>query len=371
MKIKFSSAQPGFHAAVRRNVNQYFKANGIGKNANGEMFFKSGLWLGMYVFIYALIMSNHFSAGIMLVLALLMGITHAMIGFNISHDAIHGSYSSSHRVNKLLSLTFHMVGANAYMWNITHNKVHHTFTNVPGHDEDLEVAPGLIRLCPEDEYKSVMKYQHIYAFALYCLSSLSWVLRKDYKKFFQKKIGEMDTSNHPRVELYKLIGFKLAYYALFIAAPLLFLDITFGQFLIGFLSMHFIQGLILGLVFQLAHVVEQTEFPEPDEFGNMEDSWAVHQMNTTADFARSSKMANFFCGGLNFQIEHHLFPNICHVHYPAISDIVKSTAHEYSVPFHENETFVGALRSHYRSLKLFGQPDKVSDKVELAPVEAY
>lgn len=355
MKIKFNGkSKPGFHKAVRKEVDNYFKEKNIGKNANGEMIFKSVLWLGLYVGLYLLLMLGGFSLMNMLLLAGLIGFVHAMIGFNVGHDAIHGSYSSSHRINRIMSHSYNMVGANPYMWDITHNKVHHTYTNIPGHDEDLEVAPGLIRLSPDDEYKPVMKYQHMYAFALYCLSSLSWVLRKDYKKFLQKKIGETDTSNHPTIEYVKLFAFKFGYYLLFIIAPLVYLDITWYQFIAGFLFLHIVEGFVLGLVFQLAHVVEQTDFPEPDLTGKMDDSWAVHQMVTTADFARDSWAANFFCGGLNFQIEHHLFPNICHVHYPEISKIIEKVANEHNVPFLENKTFIGALKSHYKTLKVFG-----------------
>ena len=357
MKLKFDSrANPGFHAAVRSGVNDYFSEKGIGKNANAEMVFKTVLFMTMFIGLYALIISGQFGIGAMYFMAILLGMTHAFIGFNISHDAIHGSYSSNSKVNRILSYTFNMIGANAYMWDITHNKVHHTYTNIPGHDEDLEVAPGLICLSPSEKPKPMMRFQHIYAFFLYSLTSLSWVLRKDFKKFFQKKIGETDTSSHKPIEYFNLFFFKALYYIMFIVLPLIVLDITWWQFIIGFLSMHLAEGVVLGLIFQLAHVVEGVDFPEPTDEGKIEEAWAVHQMQTTANFARKNVLARFFCGGLNFQIEHHLFPNICHVHYPAISEIVKTTALQHNVPYHENETFFGALQSHYRALKHFGAP---------------
>ncbi|MDN5205600.1 acyl-CoA desaturase [Fulvivirgaceae bacterium BMA10] len=356
MKVKFDSQNnPGFHAAVRKEVDNYFKQNAIGKNANAEMVLKTVLFLSLLIGFYALIISNAFDVYTMLVFAILLGMVQAFIGFNVCHDAIHGSYSSNRKVNKILSYVFNVIGANAYVWDITHNKVHHTYTNIPGHDEDLEVAPGLICMSPTEKPKAIMRFQHIYAFFLYSLTSLSWVLRKDFKKFFQKKIGETDNSKHAGIEYFNLFFFKLLYYTLFIVIPLIVLDITWWQFIIGFLAMHLAEGLVLGLVFQLAHVVEGISFPEPSSEGKIEESWAIHQMNTTADFARKSTLAKFFCGGLNFQIEHHLFPNICHVHYPAISHIVKATAIAHNVPYHENETFFGALQSHYRALKHFGR----------------
>jgi linoleoyl-CoA desaturase len=233
--------------------------------------------------------------------------------------------------------------------------IHHTYTNIPGHDEDIEVAPGLVRISEEEKVNKLQRYQHFYAFLLYGLASLSWVMRKDYKKFFQKQIGQHDNTNHPPIEYFNLFFYKALYYTLFIILPLYVLDITWWQFIIGFVCMHLAEGLVLGLVFQLAHVVEGMAFPVPDETGNIDEAWAVHQMQTTANFARKSWLANFLCGGLNMQIEHHLFPRICHIHYAAISDIVKKTAIEFRVPYIENPTFLSALRSHYRMLKRLGK----------------
>jgi linoleoyl-CoA desaturase len=144
------------------------------------------------------------------------------------------------------------------------------------------------------------------------------------------------------------------YYFLFIVLPLLVLDITWWQFIIGFLAMHMAQGLTMGLVFQLAHVVEGTDFPVPNETGNMEEAWAEHQMRTTANFASDCPLAAFFLGGLNRQIEHHLFPKVCHIHYGKIGKIVKETALEFNIPYTEKPTFIAALKSHYRMLRKFG-----------------
>jgi linoleoyl-CoA desaturase len=355
-KVRFVDAHKSeFFATVKKRVDHYFKENNLSKNANGAMWAKTVFFLGGSVILYALIISNQFSPMVMLLLAILLGMFAAFIGFNVCHDAIHGSYSGNPKVNRVLSLVFNLIGANAYVWSITHNIVHHTFTNIPGHDEDIEVAPGLIRLSPEEKINKIQRYQHLYAFLLYGLASLSWVFRKDYKKFFQKKIGNYDNSRYPKTELFNLFFFKAVYYTLFIVVPLIVLDITWWQFLIGFVAMHLAEGLVLGLVFQLAHVVEGTDFPMPNEKGNIEEAWAIHQMRTTANFARNSTLANFLCGGLNFQIEHHLFPRICHIHYRPISDIVKQTAEEFNLPYIESETFGGAIASHYKMLKKFGK----------------
>ncbi|MDQ3292051.1 MAG: acyl-CoA desaturase [Bacteroidota bacterium] len=354
-KIKFTNTNKStFFATTRERVEIYLKENSTSKYANKAMWVKTIFYLAGTLTLYLLILSNIFSVWVMFGLALLLGTFCAFIGFNICHDAIHGAFSSNQKVNKTFSFLFNLIGASPYIWNISHNVVHHTYTNIPGHDEDIEVAPGLIRISEEDKVNKLHRFQHIYAFAVYSLASLSWVLRKDYIKFFQKKIGEHPTVNHPKREYFNLFFNKAIYYFFFILLPLLVLDITWWQFIIGFVGLHLAEGLTMGLVFQLAHVVEGTDFPVPNEQGNIEEAWANHQMRTTANFATKSKLASFFLGGLNRQIEHHLFPKVCHIHYPKIAAIVKQTALEFSIPYIESPSFVAALKSHYRMLKKFG-----------------
>ncbi len=339
-----------FFQTVRERVDGYFTENNISKKANGAMVFKTVFYLTLLVLLYGLIIMEVFPLYVSLILAMGLGATMACIGFNVCHDALHGSYSKKNWVNNSLGFIFNIIGANDYVWKITHNKIHHTYTNIVGHDGDLEVAPGLLRISAKEEKKAIHKYQHIYAFFLYSLASISWFFRKDYLKFFQKKIGQ-HVNKHPKIQYFNLFFYKIVYYTLFIILPLVVMDITWWQFLIGYLAMNLTEGLVLGLVFQLAHLVEDISMPHPDEHENIEEAWAVHQMRTTANFGRSSDLTTFICGGLNFQVEHHLFPQVCHIHYPAISNIVKETAHEFNLPYHENETFFTALKSHYNYLK--------------------
>ena len=352
-RLKFNrAAKTPFYATVRTRVDNYFKDSGKSLNASKGMWMKTLFFLAVFFGTYILIVSGIFSAWIMLALAAVLGMFSAFVGFNICHDAIHGSFSSSKTVNKILGWVFNLLGASPYVWSITHNAVHHTYTNIPGHDEDIDVAPGLIRISDEEPANRLQRFQHWYAFPLYSLASLSWAFRKDYKKFFQKAVGQVEVK-HPKIEYFKLFFNKSIYYFLFIALPFLMLDVTWWQYLIGFLVLHFAQGLTMGLVFQLAHVVEGTDYPTPDSNGNMEEAWAEHQMRTTANFAGRSGIAAFFLGGLNMQIEHHLFPKVCHVHYRKIGEIVKNTAIEFNLPYTENPTFFAALKSHYHILKKF------------------
>ncbi|WP_262152240.1 fatty acid desaturase family protein [Chryseobacterium foetidum] len=354
-KVKFSSSSNSrFYATVRSRVDLFFSQQQLSQHANAPMWRKTAFFLTGFTGIYLVIISGLTPLWSLIPLSVLLGMFSAFVGFNVCHDAIHGSLSGNKKVNKMFGFIFNLIGANPYVWSITHNIVHHTYTNIPGHDEDIIVAPGLIRIAEEDEVNSIQRFQHWYAFPLYSLASLSWVFRKDYLKFFQKKIGSHQ-NRHPKLEYFNLFFYKALYYFLFIILPLLVLDITWWQFLIGFLLLHIAEGLTMGLVFQLAHVVEGTDFPVPDDKGYIEEAWAEHQMRTTANFATHNKIAAFFLGGLNRQIEHHLFPKVCHIHYGEISVIVKKTALEFNLPYNENKSFLSALRSHFITLKRFGK----------------
>lgn len=353
------SSNQAFFQDVRKGVDQYFASSGKGKNANGLMYFKSLLFIGSMVGFYLLLITNTVAGWWAFLTALGLGFSQACIGFNVGHDAIHKSYSSKQSFNRAMSVAWNLIGASSYMWDIMHNKVHHTHTNIPGADEDLEVAPGLIKLSPLEKRTNVMKHQHWYAFFLYGLSTLSWVFKKDYVKYFAPKIGSHDNTKHPKGTFVKMLFWKIIHYTIFIVLPLIFMEITWWQFLIGFICMHLIEGLTLGLVFQLAHVVEGVEFPETDSEGHIDESWAVHQMRTTANFSTRSPLVTFIVGGLNFQVEHHLFPKICHVHYPEISKIVRAEAKKHNVPYIENKTFLSALKSHSRMLKIHGSPREI------------
>ncbi|GAA5521715.1 fatty acid desaturase [Aliifodinibius salicampi] len=356
-KVTFNnSTSRAFSKTVKKRVNEYFEENNLSKHANLQMVVKTIVLLTLYFGSYALIMSGQLSLGAMWGLTFLMGVGMAGIGFSVSHDALHGAYSSNKYINRALGFTFDLLGANGYIWKITHNIIHHTYTNIHGHDEDLEVAE-FIRLSPHSEFKTIHRIQHILAFFAYSLATFFWVFIKDYKYFLQDDIGPYKNKTHPTSEWVILFVTKAIYYTYMLALPMLFLDITWIHLLIGFTTLHITAGLILGIIFQLAHVVEGTDHPVPDEENMIDEHWMIHEMVTTNNFGRDNKALCWFVGGLNFQIEHHLFPRICSVHYPAISHIVEKTAKEHDIPYNHHDTFFGAVASHYRTLKKFGDPD--------------
>ncbi len=351
MKIKFASDQElKFFSTLKANVDAYFEKNGISKNANAIMVIKTLFYSFGAIAIYFAILSGFFNAWAMLGLSMSLGFFIACIGFNIGHDAIHGAYSSKPWINRLMSLSFEFCGASVYVWRMYHNVVHHTYTNIPGADQDIDGVP-IIKLYPRKGDGWFFKFQHVYAFFFYALTSLNWILRKDFTRIFSRFNGVTEISRAPTWEIVKMFGFKTIYYATFVLLPLVVLDITWWQWLIGFLGLHVVEGLTLAMVFQLAHVVEDAEFPLPADNGAMENSWAIHQLKTTANFSARGFIATWICGGLNCQVEHHLFPLICHVHYPKLANIVRTTAEQFGVPYYENRNFYTALVSHIRFLK--------------------
>lgn len=350
-----------FYPDLKKRVAKYFADNKISSYGDWRLVLKTVILLTCYFGGYALLFTGWLNIWEMWGMAIFLGLTTAGIGFNVSHDAIHGSYSKNDTINYIVGLALNLIGGNRYLWSITHNIIHHTYTNVHEYDVDLEVAPKLLRLSENMEHNKTHRTQHIHGFVIYGLASLFWVTVKDWKKFFQKDIGPYKDKRHPAKEYFVLFFSKAIYYSYTMVIPLIFLPIAWWQFIIGFVTMHLVAGMTLGVVFQLAHVVDETDAPKADEPGSIiYNNWAVHQMETTANFAMDNKLINWYVGGLNFQVEHHLFPRISHVHYPALSKIVQQTAKEHGVPYNYNKTFADAIRSHYLALKKFSLPNPVS-----------
>lgn len=353
-KIRFVNKDKSrFFPVLKQRVDAYFKENNLSRNANGLLIFKIAFYVIGLISAYTILVFFTPSIPLQYLLWVCIGLFAAFSGLGICHDAIHGSLFASGKWNRVFGFYFNVLGANDYMWSIMHNVVHHTYTNIEGHDEDLESVPFL-RMSPHKKRKPIHRLQHILAIPTYGLASLSWVFVKDYVKYAKGKIGNHEIKKHPKGALAKIIIGKLIHYSLFIVVPFLLIQAPWYHILLGFLLMHYIEGLTLAIIFMLAHVVEECHFPLPNEEDQIEMGWAAHQMYTTANFARRSKIVSFFCGGLNYQIEHHLFPLVAHVHLPAISHIVKETAHEFDLPYYENRTFFGAVRSHLRFLKRLG-----------------
>jgi linoleoyl-CoA desaturase len=363
--IKFTNKnKTAFHREVTRRVEKYFADNHLSKYADGRMVFKTMVMFAIYFVPYGLILSGVLPLWAMWLCSAVMGLGLAGIGMSVMHDANHGAYSSNSTVNKLLGYSLNLIGGDAFNWKVQHNVLHHTYTNIHGHDQDIRPR-GNLRLTPAVERNSAHRVQVYYAFILYSLQTLFWVLLKDFMQYrFYLEYNNTEITGAERLRrLAEVLVCKAFYFTYILVIPALLLPITWWQLLIGFVTLHAVGGLVLTTVFQLAHVVEGTEYPEPLN-GTIEAEWAIHQMNTTANFAPRNGLVTFFVGGLNYQIEHHLFQRVCHVHYPAIAPIVEQTAREYGVPYLRNDTFGQAVASHVRLLNHLGLHDTLKMATE-------
>jgi len=344
--LRFKLKEPNdFSKVLRTRVNSYFKENNKSMHADTAMIAKTVVQLSLWIGTYLFLIFGTYSLPVMYALWAVLGVSIALVTVNIGHDAIHGSYSGKQWVNSLLSHTFNFNGASAYMWKNMHNVAHHTYTNVHGYDEDISPV-SIIRLSPSAELKKIHKHQSWYSFILYSFATLSWIFSKDYIKFFKNEVGNFGNRPHPKKEYFYLFFYKAICYTLFIVLPLILIPYPAVHILLGFLVAHLIAGFYLAIVFMLAHAVEGVHFPIPESTGIIENDWAIHQLYTTANFCTGSKVAAFLTGGLNQQVEHHLFPNMCSTHYPAIAKIVQETAAEYHLPYYDKPTFAEAIKSH-------------------------
>ncbi|MCB8998441.1 MAG: acyl-CoA desaturase [Bacteroidales bacterium] len=289
---------------------------------------------------------------------IIMGIGSAGIGLSIMHDANHGSYSKNQNFNKFLGYLLNFIGGSAVNWKLQHNYLHHGYTNVDGMDEDINTGV-VLRLSPNQKRLKVHRWQHIYGWFLYGLMTISWVTSKDYAQLKRyRDMGLLKKQNRSyRWLLNELILSKLFFYSYLLVIPLIFSGVAWWQTILFFVIMHFLQGFILTIVFQPAHVMPESSYPLPDENGNLENNWAIHQMLTTNNFSPKSRIFSWYVGGLNYQIEHHLFPNICHIHYKKISGLVRDTAKEYGIPYNVQKNFILALINHGKMLKMLGTRD--------------
>ncbi len=354
--ITFGSTNREFVSTLNKRVGDYFKANDVSRHADSEMVFKTVFMFAMYFVPYGLILTGVVTGTLWLVVSVvIMSLGLAGIGLSVMHDANHGAYSKKKWINTLIGYSLNLVGANAFNWKIQHNVLHHSYTNV--HEEDEDISPrGVLRMTPHSDWKWFHKYQFIYAWFLYGLMTIVWMVFKDFVRMDRYHKNGLAVKNNANIviEWIILIVTKLVYFTYIFLIPVLFTPLAWWQILIGIFTMHYIAGFLLAIIFQPAHVIEGTEFPLPDENDKLENNWAVHQLLTTTNFGNNSRWFSWYVGGLNFQIEHHLFPNICHVHYRKISGIVKDTAKEFGLPYKSARTFFEALSGHARLLKQLG-----------------
>ena len=353
-KLKFG-ASSGFHEELRRRVDEHFQRTRRRQRDCWPMYLKTAIFLGAFAAAYVLLVFVAQTWWLAAPLTVLLGLVAAGIGFNVQHDGGHHAYSDRSWINQLMALTLDLLGGSSYIWARKHNSIHHTYANITGHDDDINIG-FFGRLSPHQPRWAFHRYQHLYLWALYGLLPIKWQIWDDFRDVATGKIG---THRFARPKGWDLVTFvigKTVFFALALALPILYHPVW--VVLLCYAAASWVQGVTLSVVFQLAHCVEEAAFPMPSQDnGRIGAAWALHQVETTVDFARGSRLLSWLIGGLNFQIEHHLFPRICHVHYPALSRVVEQTCRDFGVRYAEHRTLGAALASHFRWLRRMGRPE--------------
>ena len=337
-----------FQAELRRRVDAYFQTTGKRSRDLPTMYLKTAFILAWFGVSYGLLVFHHNSWLESVLLATSLGLAMAGIGFNVAHDACHGAFSKVPFINELFSVTLDMLGGSSYVWKWKHNFFHHTYTNVVGADDDIDFG-FVARLAPEVPLRGLQKYQHLYLWLLYGSLTFSWQYY-DFSRLISGSVGPQRIP-HPKGQALAIVIFgKVLYVSLMFFIPLMVLST--GRVLVNFVVASFVMSWTLALVFQLAHCVEEAKFPKPVAgSGRLEHEFAVHQIETTADFARKNPLVTWYLGGLNYQVEHHLFPKICHLHYPALSPIVEKTCAQFGIRYTAHRRLRDAIVSHYHFLR--------------------
>lgn len=353
--LKFTGSDR-FLRELRKRVDAYFERTGRRRRDCPAMYFKTATILLWFVAAYLLLMFFATTWWMVLPLAMLLGLSIAAIGFNIQHDGAHKAYSERQWVNKIMALTLDLMGGSSYLWDWKHNSIHHTYTNIAGHDDDINV--GIFgRLSPAQKRFSFHRAQGVYLWVLYGFLAIKWHFFDDFHNIATGHIGGHRIPRPRGNDLLIFIAGKAFFFSIAFVIPMLLHPIW--AVLAVYAIAAFVSGVVLSVVFQLAHCVEEADFPvpvqTPDGQARIENAWAVHQVQTTVDFARRNRLLCWFLGGLNFQIEHHLFSRICHVHYPALSKVVEQVCHEFGINYAEHRTLLSAVASHWRWLTIMGR----------------
>lgn len=357
-----------FGRELKRRVDAYFETQGVPKHGGKTMVRKAVAifaWLGAS-WTAMLVSFAVFELGwlVSLAFAVSAGLAMAAIGMAVQHDGGHAAFAGSKQGNRRAAVALDFLGASSYVWKAKHGHIHHTYPNIVGTDDDISLEP-LARMAPGQPRRGYHRFQQLYMWFLYCFIGIKWWLFDDFVQVHQQKIGETPLAKPKGNEALIFWGMKVVHGIWGVVIPVLV--VGWLPAIVFYVTAQFVMGITLAVVFQLAHCVEEAEFLVPEHHeGHLRLDFSAHQLATTVDFAQDSKLISWFVGGLNFQAEHHLFPRISHIHYPAIAPIVRQTCAEFGVPYKVHASLGSALRSHYRWLRHLGREDGVGHEPRLA-----
>ena len=350
-RIGFQGGGP-LYAELKARVRALLEEPGRARRGQLRMYLKSAFMLAWLAasWVGLVFVAETWWQGALLVLSL--GLALAGVAFNVTHDANHGSYSPHRRLNRAMSWSMDLIGASSYIWRIKHNTAHHTFTNISGADSDIDSMP-FARLAPDQPWRPIHRFQHLYMWLLYGLFAIKWHTVGDVGYLREGRIGDVPVRWPRGAELAGFWIFKAVFVAWAIVVPLLFHPAW--EVLVAFLATSFVLAVTLAVTFQLAHCLEEAEFSSVEGMaGAGPTEWVRHQIDTTVNFAPGNRLLGWYLGGLNFQVEHHLFSRVCHTHYPAMAEVVREVCEAHGVRHRSHPGLRSALASHARWLREMG-----------------
>lgn len=292
---------------------------------------------------------------VQLLAAISMGLAAAAVGFNLFHDASHGAFAKNKKLNDIFAVfTCAILGPSRFMWHQKHHVFHHRFTNLHEWDDDIETR-GFLRLSPDQPFRPWHRIQVVIWPLAYAISTIEWFFIKDFKQYFTGQVNSYLLL--PKMSVAQHIEFwmtKILYVFLFGFVPIYVLG--FWPALVALVLFHFTFGLVLTAVFQLAHMNDKVEYPKVTPNLSVEDEWAAHQLRTTINFAPNSAMLRWYLGGMNYQIEHHLFSGLHHRYYAVIAATVRETAIEFGLPYKVYPSWAAAFVGHMRNMNRLASP---------------
>ena len=346
-----------FFVVLRGRVQNYFSDNSLSIYAEDRAYAKAILLISSYILVYYTMLHTSTFRDY-LVLCAVLGILKIFVALNIAHDAAHHAFFRNKKLNDILLFVFDALGANGYMWKLRHVHSHHAFTNIPDHDADIKQS-ALVRIFPGSPLRYLHRLQHVYMPVLYGFYSMHWLLFRDFKDFIDTPANSKEIKSHRKIELVRLILGKLIYILTMIGAPYQLLALELYQVILGFIVMQLAASYTVAIALASAHVGHGAEFPEPDDSNLLPYSFLMHQIITTTDFATNNPVVTHLYGAFNHHVIHHLFPHVCHIHYPSLTRILKETCEEYAIPYKENNTLLDAIYAHFQLLKQRGKEEAV------------
>ncbi len=342
-----------FIKETRQEVEQYLARGSTRIKGAVMLYAKAPIALALTAVSWSVLVFAHPGVIVMALCLLGLVVGATLTAFCVQHDANHGAYFKKRRWNHLVGWsTDSLLGFSSYAWRVKHNVAHHTYTNVDGFDDDATQVP-LARFAPSQKGRPWYRFQQYYIWPMYTLMGLRWQTVGDLAAFKRGRVGE-SALRAPRG--WNLVGL-LAGKALFIAWALVIPMLVYPWWAVvgTYVGFAMLTGLIMATTFQLAHCVEEASFASADELRAERRIWAVHEVETTVDFCPRNPVLTWMLGGLNFQIEHHLFPKVPHTHYPKIAEIVRRNCAKHGVRYSSHSSLGRALRSHFLHLRTMGR----------------